>query len=118
VLGETVERRDESRSGGHSGVDLVGGEVVLEHDLDGGDAFHTGHGVVGVRHHQEGEVRRTEVRRQAQPYARRPVGLDRAGADESELDDRRVQLGIADRVEGGAHRLGINHGRPGTDASE
>ena len=35
ALGETVERGDEAGARGHAGVDLVGGEVVLQHDVDG-----------------------------------------------------------------------------------
>ncbi len=38
ALGEAVERGDEPGSGRHAGVDLVGGEVVVEREVDGVDA--------------------------------------------------------------------------------
>ena len=54
--------------------------------------------VVGVGHHQEGEVRRAEGGRQPQPHLRRRRRpRRRSERDEAEVGDRLVELGVAHR---------------------
>ena len=53
--------------------------------------------VVGVRHHQEGEVRRAEVRRQPQPCTCTPVVGHLHDATNPSVGDRLVELRVAHR---------------------
>ena len=59
--------------------------------------------VVGVGHHEEREVRRTEVGRQPQPDRASPSVGDGARRDEAERGDRLVQLRVAHRLQRGQH---------------
>src|SRR5207247_3690001 len=81
-----------------------GREVLVEHDLSVADPRYRGHRVVGVRDHEEGEVGRTEVRRQAQPHLRVAGRRDGARGDEAEPGDRLVQLRVAHRPQRGEYR--------------
>ena len=70
---------------------------------------HRRHRVVRVRHHQEGEVGRAEVRRQPQPHLHVTVVGHGARRDEAERGDRLVQLRVAHRVQRGQHLCLICH---------
>ncbi len=109
-LGRTPNRRSSGNDptkpapAGHPGVDLAPRRSAPPARFDavsmpGTDARR----VVGVGHHQVGEVRCAEVRRQPQPHLRMTV-VDRRLGDEAEIDDRLVELRVADRAQRGGHR--------------
>jgi hypothetical protein len=108
VGGLAGERRDEAGVRGDPAVDLLRRVVVGQLDVDRADAGHGAHGVVGVGHHEEGEVRRAEERRQAQPHPHGPVGADLARLDEVEGGDRLVELRVEHRVQRGVHRVAVD----------
>src|SRR2546429_5224825 len=113
-----VKVRREPDPGADPAVDRVSGEVVLQRDVGRPYTDHCGHRVVGVGNHEESEVGRAEVRRQAKPYPGVPVGGDGARRDEAERGYRLVQLRVAHRLqraqdpravdEGGAHADSTN----------
>ena len=74
---------DEAGPRGDPVVDRVGREVVVQHHLRPADAVHRGHRVVGVGHHEEGEVGRAEVGRQPQLHRGVAVAGHRRRRDEA-----------------------------------
>jgi len=97
--GLAVEGPDEAGLGGHPAVDRVRGEVVLKHDRSAPHAGQDRHRVVGVRHHQVGEVGRAEVRGQPQPDLGVAVRGDGARRHKPEGGDRLVQFEVAHRLQ-------------------
>ena len=92
--------------------------MVLQHDLCPVDARHAAHRLVGVRHHQKGEVGRAEVRGQPQPDVRDPLRGHGARRHEAERGHRLVQLGVAHRVQGVQHLASRrSHLGPGSPSS-
>ena len=101
-----VEGPGEPGPGGHPAVDRIRGEVVFEHHLRRAHAGQGRHRVVGVGHHQEGEVGRAEIRREPQPDLGVPVRGHGARRDEAERGDRLVQLRVPHRVKRGQYPRG------------
>ena len=101
-----VEGPGEPGPGCHPAVDRIRGEVVFEHHLRRAHAGQGRHRVVGVGHHQEGEVGRAEIRREPQPDLGVPVRGDGARRDEAERGDRLVQLRVPHRLERGQYPRG------------
>ena len=83
--------------------------MILEHDLGPVHPGGGGHRVVGVGHHQEGEVGRAEVGGQPEPDLRSTVGGDGARGDEAQRRDRLVELRIPDGIQGGKHPRYLDH---------
>jgi hypothetical protein len=72
--------------------------VVLELDLGLPNARHGTDRIVGVGHHQPGEIGRAEIRRESQPDVCHPVRGHGARRDETERGHWLVQLGVAHRA--------------------
>jgi hypothetical protein len=109
TVGQARKAAGEPRSRGHPAVDLLAREVVQQLHGHRAHARHRGDRNVCVGHHQVGEVRRAEVRRQPQPDGDVGAGHLDAG-DEAEVGDRLVQLRIPHggqrRPRGGTQRRG------------
>lgn len=107
--GERTEGLHEAGPGGHPTVDGLGGEVVVQHDVRAPDTVHGTHRLVRVGHHEKGEVRRAEVRRQPQVHVRHAVLRQRARGHEAERGHGLVELRVAHRPQRGQHRCRICH---------
>ena len=99
ALGLVRERAGEAAVRLDRGVDLGGGEVVLQLDSDRAGAADTEQGRARVGHHQVGEVGRAEVGRQPQAHGDR-VAVDHDVGHEAEVGQRLVELGVPDACEG------------------
>ena len=102
LVGLVAERALVPGVGGEAGVDEVGVVVVVELDDHAGRVQAAPQRVLGVGGHQVGEVRRAERRGQSQVHRRRRGArraLDDERADEAEVGDRLVELGVEHRAE-------------------
>jgi len=89
-----VEGLNETGLGGHTRVDGVRREMVLEDHLGRTHSRHRVDRVEGVGDHQEREVGRAEVRGQPQPDRRPPVARDGAAGDEAQAGHGLVEFWI------------------------